>query len=916
MNIMFRKWRGSGICRMALAVAVSALAVHADVQVKTLGGGPNQTSNARNGFANGDTLNNAKFNSPFAVAADTNGNLYVADRGNNKVRKISKAGAADSVTATFASRLAAPVGVAVDRSNYVYVVTQGDGKLRKYTSAGVLAQPPVGGLVSPTALAVGANGEVYVSELRGIVKRVNLDGTKTLVAAGFNRPRGIAVLADDRLVVADTGNNAIFIARANPTGTNDLAPTLIAGGNGAGFADGAGLLAKFNQPWNVAVAPNGQIVVADRKNHRVRLIDTHDANNMVSTLFGVDRSQWARSFPGWLDGDASVAASHDPVGITVDQNGTVFDTELAWHLVRQATGAALTATDGTGNATNVIMVGTNIVTVVGTNVISFGFASGEASSDFVGAAGQSFYAPVTLTVAPGQKVYSFQMSLSATGETGIVLDPSTAGFVPMVDRQLQVVSTNYNYFPPLITTNVLGYVPIHPNYTFANSSINLLGIGWIERYEQTNLYDTLSQDLITYSIAQDRLFKSDQGQVVLGAYRLPIPATADSSNSFLIAIHNPSGTADGVSQPFPVNVPTNGSLGAGSPNTIKRVTLASRLYLVGDSIPFRWFNAGDFGDRTLGSADVSELFQTVMYDLNRAIPDSDLFDSMDSSDGSSGTVGFGDDVSINNITTGDGILAVDDVFVTFRRSLDPTLKWFARYWSNGVRQVVEVSNTLSSGFVFPSFAADAAKAMAHAKSLGRPSAAIGLDDYLATPNAVLQLPIHLSLDDAYALRVMMLNVTVEALDGSPAILTPIQFQTAPTFRNPELSDSHGPNNYAAAWLDNSVGGLSGDSTLAIMTVQVPVNAGPNAAYRVNFNHFSASPNGLALFDAHAQDSLILLSDRSASTWGDGISDAWRLRYFGSIFAAESSPTADADGDGVINAAEYQNGTDPTDPLSR
>jgi hypothetical protein len=156
---------------------------------------------------------------------------------------------------------------------------------------------------------------------------------------------------------------------------------------------------------------------------------------------------------------------------------------------------------------------------------------------------------------------------------------------------------------------------------------------------------------------------------------------------------------------------------------------------------------------------------------------------------------------------------------------------------------------------------------------------------------------------------------VEALDGSPAIVAPIQFQTALTFNAPELSDSHGPNNYAAAWLTNGITGLSGEATLAFLTVTVPGNAGPGAAYRIHFGHFSASPNGLALFDTHVNNALILLSDRSASTWDDGIADAWRLRYFGSIYASEGAPGADADADGVINSVEYQNGTDPTDSNS-
>jgi hypothetical protein len=116
-------------------------------------------------------------------------------------------------------------------------------------------------------------------------------------------------------------------------------------------------------------------------------------------------------------------------------------------------------------------------------------------------------------------------------------------------------------------------------------------------------------------------------------------------------------------------------------------------------------------------------------------------------------------------------------------------------------------------------------------------------------------------------------------------------------------------------MDNTVAGVSGNSTLALLTVRVPASAGPRAAYRVQFEHFSASPNGAALFEVRKVNGLILLSDRSASTWSDGISDEWRLRYFGTISGIDSVPGADADADGVVNSIEYQNGTNPTDATS-
>ncbi len=918
MKNFSKKWRGLTVG--ALLAATSLTAADGPI-VKTLGGGPNQTSSARAGSADGETFAFAKFKKPYAAALDTNGNLFIADFGNGKVRKVTSPGSPESLTSTFASRLGSPSGVAVDSSNFVYVVSQGDGKLRKFNSAGLLLQT-VSGFHAPTAIALTPGGTAYVSELGGGIFEVMPDGSVMLVASGLRRPRGIALLPNGLLAVAESGGHSVSLV--NPT--NGVI-TLIAGGIGAGFENGPGVSAKFNQPYGIALAPNGTLVVADRLNHRVRLIDT---NYFVSTLYGGPKSDWFSPFPGWVDGpggENGTAASRDPVGVTVSPAGTVFATEIYWNLLRQVTGTGLTLSPP-GAVTNIIYEGTNAVAVFGTNVISFGFESGEASSSFIVSPGQIFLAPVTLANAPGQKIYTFQMSLSITGETGVAVDPAETGFVSMVDKRDKLITRDPTIpagLPPVYTTNYF-YTNIHHNATFRNDAINLLGVGWITAYEKTNLYDTLAQDLITYSIAKDTLLGSGKGKVVFGAYGVGIPTTAVPGDSFLIKISNPSGTTDGITTPVQLSVPTNGSLGAGAPNTIKRLTIGSRPYLVGDSTPFNWFNAGDFGDTNLANSDVIDVFLAAAYDLNTPVRGSDLFDAMDSSNGSSMTNitnfisgdSFYTAAMIDGITQGDGNLNLDDVFVTFRRGLDPTLKWYARYWpvpANvlGEREVIEVPNRLAGGA-----GSHAVLVNQKTKSAGpvvRPPLAVSVDDALTTADSTLQLPIRLQLDAAYSLRTLLMNVTVENLDGSPAVVDGVQIQMAPTFGTPDIGYSRGGNNLAGAWLDNQILGITGNSVLAILSVHIPAGAGTRAAYRVHFDHFSGSPNGYGLFDSRAHSGLILLSDRSASTWSDGIADAWRLRYFGSIYAADSAVAADADGDGVINSIEYQNGTDPTDATS-
>jgi hypothetical protein len=884
MKNLFRKWPGlTGI------IAIAATTLNAAVtlpQVRTIGGGPNSAGPSRSGSLNGDTFSVAKFNNPYAVAVGQ-GDLFIADRSNNKIRRVTNLGEPGSLTSTFASKLPTPVGVAVNSTGGVFVVTMGDGRLRVFNNAGTLLRT-VSGLARPTALALDLAGNVYVTELGGNLQVIAPDDSITLVASGFRKPQGLALMRNGFLAVSDTGNNAIVAV--NPT---TGATTLLAGNNGSGFSDGPGSAAKFNKPFGLAVAPNGSLVVADRKNNRVRVVNS---SNEVTTLYGVSRSQWVNPFPGWVDGDGGPnghAAANDPVGVAVGNNGAVYVTELVWDILRKVTSTGLVGAN-TGNTTNVVVEGTNSTVVVGTNVISLGFESGEGSSDYIAAAGQHYYIPVTLAVAPGQFCYSFQMGLTSTGETGVALSPFDVRFESMLMKP---------------TTNTGVYIPIEPNFLFTNSSLNLLGVGWLERKGQTNLYPANAQDLITTSIAKDTGFGKATGKVILGTYRVVIPSDAPDASTFLVAIRNPSGTTDGIRDPLPLLIPTDGPLGAGAVNTIKRLSLASRQYVVGDVLPFRWFNAGEFGDGWLVNSDVMNLFGSVVYSLNTPVFDSDLFDAMDSSNGT-GDYDFGDSVAIDSITTGDGSLNVDDLWVTFRRSIDPSRKWFARYWEGGVRKVVEVPNRLTGGF-----GADVkAKLVSGSKSLNRPTATVTVEDKLVSAGEAVELPVRVSLPDGYPIRTMLVNVTVEPLDGSPALTASMEFK-ALAFGEPEFSSSRSAGNYAAAWLDAGIAGVSGNSVLAFIKFNVPASAGSRAGYRVHFDHFSATVNGVALFKANVSSGLVLLSDRSASTWEDGISDAWRLRYFGSIYNPDSAPGADADADGVVNAIENQNGTDPTDATS-
>jgi hypothetical protein len=161
----------------------------------------------------------------------------------------------------------------------------------------------------------------------------------------------------------------------------------------------------------------------------------------------------------------------------------------------------------------------------------------------------------------------------------------------------------------------------------------------------------------------------------------------------------------------------------------------------------------------------------------------------------------------------------------------------------------------------------------------------------------------------------MISVSVNPLDGSPDLSSAIQFTPNSALGSPTMVASKGNNNYAATWLNNNIAGLSGNAILGTLSVTVPANATSNSAYAIHFDHASASPNGVASYPKQTRTGLITLSDRSASSYNDGIPDSWRLRYFGSIYNLLSQASADADGDGATNLQEYLAGTDPTDAKS-
>lgn len=245
------------------------------------------------GFSGG-TGTTAQFYSPNGIATDAAGNVYVSDLGNNAIYKITSSGMvtilAGSGTAGYVNgngstaAFNAPQGLVADASGNVYVADQGNNRIRKITSAGVvstLAGTGAGGNINgdgstamfnrPYGLAIDASGNLYVTDQGNYaVRKVTSAGVVSLLAGTsvttglLNTPTGIAVDSQGSLYITDKSGRILTITAAN------VLYTLAGKANTSGFADGSKTTAQFSGPTGIAVDANKNIYVADLNNNRIR----------------------------------------------------------------------------------------------------------------------------------------------------------------------------------------------------------------------------------------------------------------------------------------------------------------------------------------------------------------------------------------------------------------------------------------------------------------------------------------------------------------------------------------------------------------------------------------------------------------------------------------------------------------------
>ena len=264
--------------------------------VSTVAGDARYGLGGTQGFVDG-TGTAARFSSPTGIVLDATGNLRVVDSGNRAIRTVSLAGVVTTLagqgpvlaiqngTGT-AARFRVPNSLATDGAGNVYVAERDEEMIRKITPGGVVTTLVDFGqsfrYTTPKQIAADPAGNVYVADSAAI-RKISPAGLITTLPPVANS-QAIAADASGTLYVASGSS----IVKVKPDGE----VTTLAGADSAGFADGQGSAARFNAPKGIAVDATGNVYVADTFNHAIRKISpqgqvTTLANNRILNPWAV-----------------------------------------------------------------------------------------------------------------------------------------------------------------------------------------------------------------------------------------------------------------------------------------------------------------------------------------------------------------------------------------------------------------------------------------------------------------------------------------------------------------------------------------------------------------------------------------------------------------------------------------------------
>jgi sugar lactone lactonase YvrE len=328
------------------------------------------TTVAGGGVRDGGMATDAGLGSPDDVALDASGNLFIPDEGNSRIRKVSTNGIITTVagngTAAYSgdggaatnAELCYAEGVAVNAFGCLFIADSGNNRIRKVDTNGVITTVAGNGawgysgdggaatnarLDTPYGVEVDASGNLFIADYANSrVRKVGTNGIITTVAgngtngysgdggaatnAELHYPYAVAVDASGNLFIADYFND-----RIRRVGTNGIITT-VAGNGTAGYSGdgGAATNAELNYPSGVALDASSNLFIADSDNNVVRRVST---NGIITTVAG-------NGTYGFYSGDGGPATNASlwvPSGVALDAFGNLFIADAGNNCIRKVT---------------------------------------------------------------------------------------------------------------------------------------------------------------------------------------------------------------------------------------------------------------------------------------------------------------------------------------------------------------------------------------------------------------------------------------------------------------------------------------------------------------------------------------------------------------------------------------------------
>ncbi len=392
------------------------------------------------GAGNSDGTNStARFNHPSGIAVDAAQNLYIADTGNNKIRRIALVGT-NWITTTLAA-LTSPVGITLNGS-ILYVTASTDDTVRK------LAHSGTNWVVTLLAGKSGVPGST--------------DGTTN---AQFNYPCGISTGTNGSLYVADSLNNTV--RKVTSAG---VVTTLAGLAGGPDSVDGLADQARFNGPLGLAFDTETNLYVADSGNNTIRMVTPP---GLVTTIAGV-----ATNPPGSIDGAGTNAAFSSPAAVVMDQNGFLLVADQSNNQIRRlsragnqwsvTTVAGRSGTVFLGSITNFVGPVTNIV--AGATYVSTGFSSTPQFINYSGAVTNISHKTTNVVIVISSSPFYTNVFNGKT--TIIALTANSFTLSPYVTSTVFFNSSTYKNYGGVVTNGPGNVTIVITNIPFLTNVVN------------------------------------------------------------------------------------------------------------------------------------------------------------------------------------------------------------------------------------------------------------------------------------------------------------------------------------------------------------------------------------------------------------------------------------------------------------